>query len=538
MMRYNMAEEDMKRETDQIDYVILGDAPAITLEGEKVSRYQERKDREAQQLVESTLLQISREKARFSLLGPKNVFDRNGFTSDRAIAELLAKEVPIDDAAVEKHEITSEEDFTEDATTTCGKAFIEAESTSDPVIKSRLENFVKKIVKETSAFLAEPKKKALGAVAIVATVATACSAKVPPTVSPVPEGIKTQTSQVLPTQAPPTETATQAPTPTETATATENPAENANPFDRSTFPAEFQKDPATMTKQEQTDYQTFLNSARENFIKDQGIQDKVDQMKASGKLNNKFLDLMAMFYAQNNPDQLKNPELAKGKDVVVGPAEIRDILIDNDNNVVQLWSQGITDNGKWWLVDYGWVSADWLGPNAKNNIFGVDTKIQYADEGISGVLGGISSIDNDPNTKVLWIIVKNNDIRNNLDLVPRMVKVAPDFTLSGSEGATCRVGWEGFKLNEMPEGVPFGPLEDAHSGKPWTSDSLYSNLGRPVTLGWRSDSFQDWAIGDNSKFSINISISLCYVYGLPVEGNLGVNPYFSPQIWNELVPAN
>ena len=527
-----MAEEDMKRETDQIDYVILGDAPAITLEGEKVPGYQERKDREAQQLVESTLLQISREKARFSLLGPKNVFDRNRFTSDRAIAELLAKDVPVDDTEVEKHEITSEEDFVEDATTTCGKAFIEAESTSDPVIKSRLENFVKKIVKETSAFLAEPKKKALGAVAIVATVATACSAKVSPTVSPAPEGIKTQTSEISPTQVPTsteTATATQAPTPTETATATENPAETANPFDRSTFPAEFQKDPATMTEQEQTDYQTFLNAARENFIKNQGLQDKVDQMKASGKFNVDFLDLMAMFYAQNNPDQLKNPELAKGKDVVVGPSEIRDALQENDNNIIQLWNQTIKDQGKSWVVEYGWATAYEINPMfQKISIFGADVKIQFVDMGVSGVLGGISSIDNDPNTKVLWIIVKDNN--SNLYLVPRLVNLAPDFTLSASQGGACRD--DTTALDELD--VPRGPLTDSRS-KVWTTDSLYGFLGNPVNIDYNSEPFNQWQTSSPEGSKFNQIITECYVHGVPLAGRMDVtNPYYKPLVLNEL----
>jgi hypothetical protein len=530
-----MAEdESMKRETDQIDYVVLGDAPAITIEGVKVPGYQERKDREAMQLVEVTLLQISREKTRFSLLGPKNVFDRNGFTSDRAISEFLAKEVPVDDTAIEKHEIVSEEDFVEDATTATGKALVAAESTSDPVIKSRLENFVKKIVKETSKFLAEPKKKALGAVAIVVTVATACSAKVSPTVSPELNEIRTQVAERLQTQvSTKTVIATQAPTPTETATPPENPAENANPFDRSTFPAEFQKDPATMTEQEQTDYQTFLNAARENFFKNQGLQDKVDQMKASGKFNLDFLDLMAMFYAQNNPDQLKNPELAKGKDVVVGPAEIREALKEDDANVVKRWNETIEDNGKTWMIEYGTEYPYETNPlTQKISIFGVDVNTQYYDLGIAGVLGGISSIDSDPDTKVLWIIVK--DSSNNLYLVPRIGSLAPNFTLSGSDGATVRDNRT--YLEDLPSGVPFGPPEDNH-GKAWTSEALYNTLGKPVKVAPNSDSFYQWLLANNKDKKFEPP-EPSYLHGVPLVGSIYIlNPYFSPPIWDELAPA-
>lgn len=383
----------------------------------------------------------------------------------------------------------------------------------------------------------EVSKKTLAAVTTAAFVAASLSAcaKGPSTsTQPVYTETAPRVTEVSPTQVPPTETATatQVPTSTETATATENPAENANPFDRSTFPAEFQKDPATMTEQEQTDYQTFLNAARENFFKNQGIQDKVDQMKASGAFNVDFSDLVGMLYAQNNPDQLKNPELVKGKDIVVGPAEIREALQWDDFNIIDLWTQTVKDKGKIETVDYGWTSASWLGTNKKNTIFGVDTKILYSDEvGTSGVLGGISSIDSNPDTKVLWIIVK--DSGNKWYLAPRMVNFAPDFTLSGSEGATCRIGPEAFALYELPEGVPFGPLVDAHGGKPWTLDSFYSNLGRPAIIIGRSDPFEGWATGDNSKFSFNP----CYVHGVPIEGEFGVNPYFSPPIWGELTSA-
>jgi hypothetical protein len=286
-----------------------------------------------------------------------------------------------------------------------------------------------------------------------------------------------------------------------------------------------------MTEQEQTDYQTFLNAARENFIKDQGLQGKVDQMKASGKFNVDFLDLMAMFYAQNNPDQLKNPELAKGKDVVVGPAEIRDILHEDDNNIVKLWNENITNKGKFWSVEYGWVGADPINPiYQKISIFGVDTEIQYSDEGISGVLVGISSIDNNPNDKVLWVIVKDNS--NDLHLVPRFISLDSNFTIPN--GAICRDNTTAFYT--LPEDVLFGPLTDPDHGKTITLDQLYANLGKPVDTDTNSYLFNQW-IANHGEQKLTPGFSPCYLNGLPYTSHVRIDPYFSPPIWDELVPA-
>jgi hypothetical protein len=252
-------------------------------------------------------------------------------------------------------------------------------------------------------------------------------------------------------------------------------------------------------------------------------------MKASGKLNNKFLDLMVMFYAQNNPDQLKNPELAKGKDVVVGPSEIRDALQENDNNIIQLWNQTIKDQGKSWVVEYGWATAYEINPMfQKISIFGADVKIQFVDMGVSGVLGGISSIDNDPNTKVLWIIVKDNN--SNLYLVPRLVNLAPDFTLSASQGGACRD--DTTALDELD--VPRGPLTDSRS-KVWTTDSLYGFLGNPVNIDYNSEPFNQWQTSSPEGSKFNQIITECYVHGVPLAGRMDVtNPYYKPLVLNEL----
>jgi hypothetical protein len=378
---------------------------------------------------------------------------------------------------------------------------------------------------------AEATKKALKVIISASFVAASLSACAKgPSTPYIPSETAPRVTEVSPTQVPTsteTATATQVPTSTETATATENPAETANPFDRSTFPAEFQKDPATMNEQEQTDYQTFLNAARENFIKNQGLQDKVDQMKVNGKFNLDFLDLMAMFYAQNNPDQLKNPELAKGKDVVVGPAEIREALQEGDTNIVNLWRKPFKDDkGLFRQVAYGWYGASPINPEYQKIItFGVVTEIQHYDYGIYGILGGISSIDSDPNTKILWVIVV--DSSNNLYLVPRMVNLAPDFTLSASAGVACRD--DTTALNEIPPNMSFGP-EDIQ----YTSDSLYGILGKPVNIDSAWGPFNEWSKATGGKLEFSVT-SQCYIKGVPLRGRIQITePYFSPPTWEEL----
>jgi hypothetical protein len=528
-----MAEdESMKRETDQLDYVVLGNTPKITLEGEKVTGYQERKDREASELVEATLFQISREKARFSLLGPKNVFDKNSFTSDKAISELLAKEVPVDDPEVEKHEITSEEDFIEDATTAGGKALIAAESTSDPVIKSRLEDFVKKIVKETSAFLAEPKKKALGAVAIIATVATACSAKVSPTVNPPPEGIKTQTSEVSPTQVPPTEIATQTATATEQPTATEDELAGVNIFDTSTFPDKYKsiaEDPTSSTEEQQNEYQDFLHRARQKFFADKGILGLVNQMETSGKIDPEVADIWGLMYAQQNPDKLKDPSLVEGKRIILGPAELRKADALDDNDRFSKWTDNVTIGGKIFLTDYGQYPLVNVNPQYSNlNVFGVEISNHYGGGSMNGVLGGIASVDENPNDLVVLILMK--DPKGIWVIVPRLTSTDAKFTLP--KGSVCRENTTEWYV--LPEDVPYGPISDNFS-KAIPETQLFASLGLRINTKPYSNLFDDWT--NQKEMFFQLAGGPCFTSAGAVIRQTTIFPAYKPPVWDDIASS-
>jgi hypothetical protein len=455
------------------------------------------------------------------------VFKESDLKTDQGIAEVLAP-VEIDDPNLDKPDVKTDQDFFEKASLTVAKAEAVKEVTESPSIKKRLERFIEKTKKDIADFFAGVRMKAVSAAALVVTVATACSAKISPTISPEPGGTGTTSTLVTPspdlsTSTQEVQTATQNPTNTPEATATPDIFETANPFVESSWPADIRtiaENPAAASEADQNKFQDFLDKLTFNFAEREGVQSYVDNLKASKTVNQQLLSLWVRMFMFNNPDKLKDPSLVQGKDMWVAPPELRAALTQIESGIKEL--KGWNDNG----VAYGFNgqgSVDFKYD--KVSVFGVDVENDYfAITDIWGALGGVARFDGDPTHLILLIDIKDYFF-GNWYVFPRFVSLDPNFVLSSANGATCRVG--GGYIDSSLQNVPFGPVVEPDSDTPVTKDELESAIGLQVYVDERGTyRFEQYIFTG----SIPADSGNCFMDGIPIAPHFATRGNARPKM--------
>jgi hypothetical protein len=260
-----------------------------------------------------------------------------GKGTDEEVADFLAQ-VEVDDRILSSRvqqgfgKGMSADSVFEAASLTVAKAKHAAEEARGKE-KSILARFGDKIANKVSeAIVKIGGKKALVATSGLALMATACSARVAPTISP-----ETAAPQVATMEATPTEAATPTPEPSPTPEII-----TGDPREVSSWPERYQNyfahpDPATWEEQgiEVTDAQfdEYLNTIRRNYLTEKGIE-------GAGEMSPE--DLLWAMVEESAKEQ---------REIILSPSEIIGIVEDERTDAAYHW-RWLTEQPPWY-VEYG-----------------------------------------------------------------------------------------------------------------------------------------------------------------------------------------
>ena len=383
-------------------------------------------EKETQRFLSAAIDSTSGVMARYSLAQtPLPDFNKG---IDEEVAEFLAQ-VEVDDKVLSARvqggleRNISEDALFEAASLTLAKAKLAAEEARGKN-KSILERFGDKILDKASEAIAKVGgKRALAATSGIALMATACSARVTPAITPevaTPQAVATETIAAPTPTVEPTPTTEPSPTP-EVVT--------GDPREISSWPERYQTyfahpDPAAWEENgvEVTDEQfdTFLNSIRRNYLTDKGIEG-VGEMTPE--------EVLWAMIEESAREQ---------REIILSPEEIRRIATDPEASVpwntyysladpsigitYGLWKSafiGLPDpNSEQYISVYNWVTSE--GPKLYSNFpityFGVEDMLVRAGPGAEESEGdyvGLVRLPADAGYGIL-IQLKDGDLNRHL----------------------------------------------------------------------------------------------------------------------------